>query len=167
MDPLTHALTAYSLKRAIFPRATPLATLAIVLAGTVADLDSLTFIFGPSTYLAWNRTAFHSLPAAVLISVMAVIPFVFFNLRTPEKRIPPLSVFIPALAASVFHLLLDLFQSQGLTLFWPFTTRRYALDWLPRFDLWILAFLLAGILIPQLLALITEEIGAKSPGPRG
>jgi len=30
------------------------------------------------------------------------------------------------------------------------------------FDLWILLILLAGVLLPQLLALVTEEIGAKS-----
>jgi hypothetical protein len=33
--------------------------------------------------------------------------------------------------------------------------------------LWILIVLLAGVLLPQLLALVTEEIGAKSKGPRG
>jgi hypothetical protein len=36
-----------------------------------------------------------------------------------------------------------------------------------HFDLWILAVFLACALLPQLLALVTEEIGAKSKGPRG
>src|SRR5258707_180240 len=39
--------------------------------------------------------------------------------------------------------------------------------WLPRLDLWILGILLAGILLPALSRLVTEEIGARSKGPRG
>jgi hypothetical protein len=64
-------------------------------------------------------------------------------------------------------LLLDLCQSTGLELLWPFSPRRFALDWLPQADLWILGILLAGILLPALSRLVTEEIGAKSKGPRG
>jgi hypothetical protein len=62
---------------------------------------------------------------------------------------------------------MDLCQSAGIELLWPFSTRRFALDWLPHLDLWILAILLAGILLPALSRLVTEEIGAKSKGPRG
>jgi membrane-bound metal-dependent hydrolase YbcI (DUF457 family) len=167
MDPLTHALASYSLKRAAFPRLPRPATIAMILAGALADLDSLSSRFGPSAFLTWHRTAFHSLPAAVLISLLAAIPFFFLNRRIPEKRISPLSIFIPALAASLLHLLLDLFQFQGLTLVWPFNTRRFPLDWLGQFDLWILAILLASVLLPILARLVTEEIGGKSKGSRG
>jgi inner membrane protein len=62
---------------------------------------------------------------------------------------------------------MDLGQSAGVELFWPFSPRRFALDWLPHLDLWVLGILLAGILLPTLSRLVTEEIGAKSKGPRG
>jgi hypothetical protein len=62
---------------------------------------------------------------------------------------------------------MDLCQSTGVELFWPFSTRRFALDWLAHLDLWILGILLAGILLPLLSGLVTEEIGAKSKGPKG
>jgi len=62
---------------------------------------------------------------------------------------------------------MDVCQSTGVELFWPFSPRRFALDWLPHLDLWILGILLAGILLPMLSRLVTEEIGAKSKGPRG
>jgi hypothetical protein len=45
--------------------------------------------------------------------------------------------------------------------------RHYSADWVAHFDLWILLVLLAGVLLPQLLGLVTEEIGAKSKAPRG
>jgi hypothetical protein len=62
---------------------------------------------------------------------------------------------------------MDLCQSAGVELFWPFSTRRFALDWVAPLDLWILAILLAGIFLPALSGLVTEEIGVKSKGPRG
>jgi membrane-bound metal-dependent hydrolase YbcI (DUF457 family) len=166
MDPLTHALASYTLKRSAFPRLARPATVAMVLAGTVADLDMLSRYLGPSAYLTWHRTYAHSLFAAVLISFVAPIAF-FLLRRAPEKRNAPLSVFLAAIAASVFHLLLDLCQSQGIELLWPFSSRRFAADWLAALDLWIFAFLVAGLGLPKLSSLITEEIGAKYKGPRG
>ena len=40
MDLLTHALASYTLKRAAFPRLTPSVAIAMLVAGTVADIDS-------------------------------------------------------------------------------------------------------------------------------
>src|SRR6267143_1522201 len=127
MDPLTHALASYSLKRAAFPRVTRSVTIAMLIAGTIADIDSLSKLAGPSAF----------------------------------------PTFLAALAAAVLHLLMDLCQSTGVELFWPFSARRFALDWVAPLDLWILGILLAGILLPALSGLVTEEIGAKSKGPRG
>jgi inner membrane protein len=167
MDPLTHALASYSLKRAAFPRVTRPVTIAILIAGTIADLDSLSKFAGPSAFLSFYRTYCHSLLAALLFSLLVTLPFLLRRSGPTEKPTSPLPVFIAALAASILHLLMDLSQNTGIELFWPFSTRRFALDWLAHFDLWILGILLAGTLLPALSGLVTEEIGAKSKGPRG
>src|SRR5229473_2266360 len=162
MDPLTHALASYSLKRAAFPRATRPATIAILAAGILADLDGQSFHWGPSAFLTFYRTYFHSVIAAVLLSLAVTLPFL---LRKPEpgaKHISPAPIFVAALAAALLHLLMDVCQSAGVELFWPFSARRFALDWVAHADLWLL-----GILLPTLSGLVTEEIGAKSKGPRG
>lgn len=65
------------------------------------------------------------------------------------------------------HVLLDLFQSEGVALLWPINSARFAMDWLPNVDPWILAILIAGILIPELFRLVSSEIGAKDKSPRG
>jgi hypothetical protein len=52
-------------------------------------------------------------------------------------------------------------------LLWPFSPRRFALDWLPSLDPWILSILIACIAVPELLHLVSSEIGAKSKKPRG
>jgi inner membrane protein len=167
MDPLTHALVSYALKRAAFPRVARSITLAILIAGTIADLDSVTAYFGPSAFLTWYHTYCHSLLAAFLFALLVTLPFLLRNRRSPEKQTSLLAIFKPALAATVLHLLMDACQSAGVELFWPFSARRFAMDWIAHLDLWILAILLAGILLPMLSGLITEEIGARSKGPRG
>jgi hypothetical protein len=52
-------------------------------------------------------------------------------------------------------------------LLWPFRATRFAADYLPRIDPWILTLLLAGILLPELFRLVGSEIGAKHKTPRG
>jgi inner membrane protein len=167
MDPLTNALASYTLKRAAFPRVTRSVTLAILLAGTIADLDALSAYFGPSAYLTFYRTYLHSLAAAVLFSLLVILPFFFPKRESPENQIPLAKIFIAALAAALLHLLLDLSQTSAVQLLWPFSPRRFALDWVAHLDLWILAILLAGILLPLLSGLVTDEIGVRSKGPRG
>jgi membrane-bound metal-dependent hydrolase YbcI (DUF457 family) len=167
MDPLTHALASYTLKRAAFPRIPRTATIAMLLAGTIADIDLLSAKFGPSAFLTFYRTYCHSLLAALLFSLLVVLPFLLRHRDPEDKQTPPAPIFLAALSASVLHLLMDLCQSSGAELFWPFSPRRFALDWLPHLDLWIMGILLAGILLPMLSRLVTEEIGAKSKGPRG
>lgn len=167
MDPLTHALASYSFQRAAFPRLPRSATIAVVLAGIVADADLLSTYFGPSAYLAFDRTCFHSLLAALIFGLLGTLPFFFLKPKSPENPISRLTIFAAAFAAALLHLALDVCQSSGIQVFWPFSSRRFSLDWLPSLDLWILAILLAGILLPLLAGLVTEEIGARRKGPRG
>ena len=167
MDPLTHALATYTLKRAAFPRLARLATIAMLLAGTIADLDVLSKFASPAAFLTFYRTYCHSLLAALFFSLLVTLPFLLRKRGLEEKQTSPLSIFLAGFSAAVLHLLLDHCQSTSVELFWPFSPRRFALDWLPPLDLWILGILLAGILLPMLSRLVTEEIGAKSKGPRG
>jgi inner membrane protein len=67
---------------------------------------------------------------------------------------------ICALGAGV-HLLLDLLNSYGVKLLWPFSAKWYAWDLADSLDSWILFFLLAGLLIPELFRLVHDEIGAR------
>ena len=170
MDPLTHALASYTLKRAAFPRLPRSATTAMLIAGTIADIDLLSAYFGPSAFLTFYRTYCHSLLAAFLFSLLATILFLLFLLRRRGQTEPimsPVPIFLAALAAAVLHLFMDVCQSSGVELLWSFSARRFALDWVANTDLWIVGILLAGILFPALSRLVTEEIGAKSKGPRG
>lgn len=167
MDPLTHALTSYTLKRVVFPRATRNVAIAMLFSGTIADLDVLSAYVGPSAFLTFHRTYLHSLLAALFLPLLIALLSKLPKRPPAETQFSIKDIFVPALAAALLHLLMDLCQSAGVELLWPLSPRRFSLDWLAHLDLWILGILLAGIFLPLLSGLVTEEIGAKSKGPKG
>jgi membrane-bound metal-dependent hydrolase YbcI (DUF457 family) len=166
MDPLSHGLASYSITRAVFPRASRTTVIAAILAGSAADLDQVSAYANPSAFLRWHRTASHSLLGTLIIVVVFAIVVSVLPRHRPNAD-PMRTVLLALLASCSLHVAMDLTQNETLQLLWPFRPHRYSADWVAHFDLWILLILLAGVLLPQLLALVTEEIGAKSKGPRG
>jgi len=156
-----------------------------VIAGTIANIDWFSSYFGPSAYLAWHGTYTHSILAAILIS--AVFPAIFSarllkgGLGVPAEvskgnavsfgvramRVLILGTFLMPLCSALLHIAMDACQSSGEMLLWPFSSKRFAADWLPQIDPWILTILIACIALPELLHLVSSEIGAKSKKPRG
>ncbi len=136
----------------------------MLFAGTFADVDLISSLFGPAAYFAARRTFTHSLLGTLLVIVFAVL----LTCYLAKEQIEPLAVLLPPLAiAAALHPLLDLFQSEGVELLWPIRPNRFAMDWLPSFDPWILAILLAGTLVPEFLRMVGSEIGVKDKNPRG
>ena len=166
MDAVTHGLASYALARAVFPRASLVTLVGAILAGTIADVDGLSAQFGPAAYLAWQRTYMHSLAAAICIALIVTVG-VLLALRHKAQREPAGEIFLLAAGASLLHVGMDILQNENVEALWPFRAQRYSADLLAHFDLWILLILLAGVLLPRLFALVTEEIGAKSRAPRG
>ncbi len=136
----------------------------MLLAGTLADIDLLTTLFGPAAYFAGHRTYTHSLLGMLLIIILAVV---FTRYVAKQQREPLLALLLPLTLAAAFHVVLDVFQSEGIALLWPFRPSRFAMNWLPSIDTWILTLLLVGILVPELLRMVSSEIGAKNKSPRG
>jgi membrane-bound metal-dependent hydrolase YbcI (DUF457 family) len=185
VDIVTHGLASLAIARGFFPRAGKAAMASAVLAGTIANIDWLSSYFGPSSYLAWHGTYTHSILAAILIS--AVFPAIFFagllkggpgiaaevpkenavSFDVHDLRVVILGAFLLPLCAALLHIAMDGCQSSGVMVFWPFSSTRYSADWLPSIDPWILTILIACIALPELLRLVSSEIGAKSKKPRG
>ncbi len=172
MDPGTHVLASLALARGFFPRQPRTFVLAIVLAGTLADADLLTLLFGPGAYLAGRNTWTHSLIGLMLIVGVAGLVGRWLHRSGSSQKAAAASqglasIWLATALAAVAHLLLDLATSSGIAIFWPLHATRYSWDLLPATDLCILALLLSGLLLPELFALVTSEIGAKEKAPRG
>lgn len=164
MDAATHALASLALARGFFPRRGWALPVGMILAGTVADLDSVSALFGPRAYFAAHYTWTHSILAAWIVAALAT----FLVLRLRDKNSQPLNLVLLGVATSAFfHLMLDLFGTDGEMLLWPFRRTRFAADYLPYFDPWIMFLLGAAIVVPEIFRLVSSEIGAKDKTPRG
>ncbi len=176
MDPLTHGLASLAVQRGFFPRTSWRGVLAIIAAGVIADVDWFSASFGPCAYLRWHRTATHSI---VFVLVLTLAVFLFSksirHITNAPSQSPNLSVqtnsssqiIFPWIVAASLHIVMDLLQADAVAPLWPFSTQRFALDILPRIDPWLLIILAAAILFPELIRLVSEEIGSRSKRPRG
>ncbi|MGB6431588.1 MAG: metal-dependent hydrolase [Candidatus Acidiferrales bacterium] len=176
MEPITQVLASVALARCGFKRVTPLALPIIVTAGLAPELDWLSVFGGARMFLEAHRTATDSLVGIVVLAALIAATFVVIGRRlgkpvgqnraeassAPTNSLRFAPAFFAALAGGGLHVLLDLTNSYGVKLLWPFSARWFAWDLTASLDPWILFLLLAGLLVPALFRMITEEIGAKS-----
>jgi membrane-bound metal-dependent hydrolase YbcI (DUF457 family) len=167
MDVGTHALASLTLTRALIPRAPLAVWMLIVVAGTLADVDALSAIFGPSAYLDWHRTLMHSNVAWAVTGLILGLVYLLIRRKGTPAKISAAAVLSGVFLSGFLHLAMDACQADGITPFWPFNGSRVATDWLAGVDPWIIAILLAALLLPELSRLVSDEIGARSKGPRG
>ena len=166
MDPLTHGLASFALQRGFFPRVSWRGVLAIISAGVIADLDWFTSRSSPLAYLTWHRTVTHSLLFVFLLA-LAALAFSFMTSRKTTTDKPSEFFWIAITAATSLHILMDMTQADAVAPLWPFSDKRFSLDIAPSIDPWLFAILIAAIVFPELVRLVTDEIGARSKRPRG
>jgi membrane-bound metal-dependent hydrolase YbcI (DUF457 family) len=167
MDAGTHALASMAIIRVLVPRAPLGAWIAIVVAGTIADVSVLSVVFGPSAYLDWRYTFTHSIVASAVAGAILSIAYLGVDHNVTGDRMSRVAFRSAIFIAAFLHLAMDACQSHGIALFWPFSTQRIAADWLASIDPWIIAILAIALVLPELSRLVSDEIGAKSKGPRG
>jgi len=161
MEPITHALTSIALGRAGMNKITRAASPMLLVSGLVADLDWFTRIGSANAFLRGHRRATHSLVGtAGIIAAVAAVSWLAGRKFSKFATGFLAAIGICAVGASA-HVLLDLLNGYGVMLLWPFSPKWFAWDLADGVDFWILFFLLAGLLIPDLFRLVLEEIGSK------
>lgn len=147
--------------RAGLRRLSVLAATAVVVAGILPDIDFLSIFGGPRAYLALHRTITHSIPGGLVLALL--VAFVLWRLGHRLEPVPARfpSLFLAAVCGIAGHLLLDLGDSYGERIFWPFSNKWYALNLWPQLDPWLLLLLLLVLGVPWLLSIVGEEMGAS------
>jgi membrane-bound metal-dependent hydrolase YbcI (DUF457 family) len=177
VEPVTHALTSLALARVGQRRLPRFGTAMLVVAGVAPDFDYASYLGGASSFLRYDRTLLHSLPSSFVLAMALAAAFYFLALHRDKKasgledsRFPKLTFGMAFLVCAIgigAHLLLDIASGVGVQLLWPFRTRWFALDLLREFDIWILLFLVVGLLFPMLIGLVSEEIGERKKRTSG
>ncbi len=144
MDNLTHTLTGLALAQAGLGRRTPGATLALVLASNLPDLDIVTSLQGTATYLEHHRDLSHSIVGAPLLALGLAGAIRYFK---KGSRFAPLA--LVSLVGVVVHVFMDLWTSYGTRVLSPFDRAFYTWDLVFIVDPWLLLLLLAALWIAR------------------
>jgi membrane-bound metal-dependent hydrolase YbcI (DUF457 family) len=166
MEPVTHALASIALGRAGLNRLSRMATPMLLVSGLAADVDWATRLAGPGAFLHGHRTATHSFVGTVILIAGVAAGFWVAGRKSPKFVVNIFPALLVCTVGAGVHLFLDLLTGYGVKLMWPFSGKWYAWDVADSVDPWIIFFLLAGLLLPELFRLVLEEIGSK-PRKRG
>jgi inner membrane protein len=170
MDFIAPSLTAYGLSEAGFNRKTRYATVALLVAANLSDVEVISRVWGNVTYLEYHRGPSDSLVGITLLAGLAAATVcVLKRDAVANKPLPPLRfgwLLLGCWAAAGSHLFLDFISPYGVQLFWPWSHRWYAADIEFGEDPVLLGLLIAGLGLPALLRLISEEVGARRPTMR-
>lgn len=150
MDPITHGIVGLAV--ASFTGETAALTnpyaVGSLLGAIIPDGDIIMQIKGHYSYLKNHRGVSHSVPFSFLYAGAITL---LLSLLYPEASL--LKLFIYAFFGSMSHLILDITNSYGAKLLWPFSKKRFTIDLLLVYDPLLIMFSLA-IIIPTLRALI-------------
>jgi inner membrane protein len=150
----------------------------LLITGVAADLDSLSYFGGPEVFLRFHRTLLHSLVGSLSIAFLTAAVFLVIDKISQSKKQPAfqtsmqpgfgtgVAVLICVIGAGS-HILLDLVSGIGIQPFWPFRAGWKGWELLTNLDPWILTLLAAALLLPELLKLVSEEIGEQKKSSRG
>lgn len=171
MEPVTHMLTGACLARSGFNRKTAYATLAMVIAAEAPDLDMFTKLGGPVCELQHHRGITHTFVGAPFMALGTLL-FIYLVSHVRRKRPGRTPIrwgwlYLGILVADLSHILLDYTNSYGVRPFFPFNPHWYAWSIVSIWDPFLFAALLLGLIVPGILALTDQEIGARSRKPRG
>ncbi|HET7215700.1 MAG TPA: metal-dependent hydrolase [Terriglobia bacterium] len=168
MDNLTHTLTGIAISQAGFNRKTRFATVALIIGSNIPDIDSISGFWGGVTYLEHHRGITHSIIGVTALGIALAAGTYFLGKRArPKTTGPPLDgrwLLLACCVATGSHLLLDYTNSYGIRPFLPFSAHWYAWGIEPIIDPLLWLILLAGLALPALFRLITEEVGARKTG---
>jgi membrane-bound metal-dependent hydrolase YbcI (DUF457 family) len=165
LEPFTHAFSSLALARAGQKRLPRFGALMMVVSGVAPDLDYASYFGGASSFLRFHRALLHSFIGSGLMICLIAGVFSLLDRRLPPKKAahaPTPLGFRAALAicavGAAGHILFDLVSGIGVQLLWPFETHWYGRELVPNFDPWVLALLVAGLLLPLLFKLVNEEV---------
>lgn len=144
MDPITHGLVGILIGSKTAGGLT-LANGALVVftLGSIApDFDIVGQLWGDYVYLKQHRVFSHSLPGLAVISLgLAAVLHIFYPISFSM-------LFLWTFLGALSHTAMDLFNSYGVSILWPFEKKKRTLNLLTVFDPLFCIFLITAMIIP-------------------
>lgn len=166
MNPITQVLMTVALDRAGLRRVSRMALPILIVSGVASDLDLVSYFGGANAYLHYRYAVLHSILGAPILAIVIALAFWLAARRNQAAPLRFSRVLLLCVIGIGAHILLDVATEDGVQLLWPFRARWFSWDLLSGVDPWILAVLAAGLLLPALFHLVSEEIASKKKRPR-
>jgi inner membrane protein len=169
LDPITHTLFGAVLSRTGLNRKTGLATLTLAGASEFPDVDVFLNFFDRVEGFAHHRGFTHTFLGAPLMAacVLAIVYGMYrlMRWRGRDTRLPPdwKRLYIYALIASLFHILLDYSNNYGVRPLSPLDHHWFSWDIVFIIEPLITVPLLFALVLPAFIGLVNREIGAAKP----
>ena len=153
MDNLTHSLVGALLGQTGLKRKTGLAMPTLIIAANIPDIDAVATLLGGHQHLAIRRGITHGPIAMVILPLLLWGAMLWFDAwqtkrgKRPEKRLPVHKGWLLALAyiGCLSHPLFDWFNSYGIRLLEPFSSKWFYGDTIFIIDVWLWIALIAGV----------------------
>lgn len=147
MDNVCHTLVGAALAQAGLKKRSPLATVTLLIAANLPDLDVVSLAWGSVAGLGFRRGWTHgvlALPIWPFLLAWAVVRFDQTFTKRGARFWPLVGVAAVGVAS---HPLLDLLNTYGVRLLMPFSDRWFYGDTLFIVDVWVWIMLAAGVLL--------------------
>jgi inner membrane protein len=148
MDNLTHSLVGALIGQMGLKRKTGLAMPTLIIAANIPDIDAVAVLLGGHQHLAIRRGITHGPIAMVLLPLLLWAAMLAWDKWQPNEKRPPVhKSWLLALAfiGCLSHPLFDWFNSYGVRLLEPFSSRWFYGDTLFIIDAWIWVAAIAGL----------------------
>lgn len=152
MENLAHTLLGLSIAKAGLERATPLATITLVISSNLPDVDVFSRIEdGTVGYLSYHRGFTHGVIGLAALAAALTLTLMFldrrFRLRHDPFRRPlrPLRIFFLAYLGGLGHSFMDFTNSYGVRPLTPISNRWFYGDLVFVVDPWIWLILGAAV----------------------
>ncbi len=154
MDPVTHGIVGLAIAAMTGEPAAITNPYAIgcLIGAVIPDGDIIMQVKGHYSYLKSHRGVSHSLPFALLYGGAIAL---LLSMLFPGAIF--LKLFLYSLAGCLSHLILDITNSYGAKIFWPFFNKKYTADLLLVYDP-VLLILSIAIIVPAFRTIIHPVI---------
>lgn len=144
MDPITHGLIGIALSTLsghTIQLNDPV-ILGCALGAMLPDLDIITHLKGRLNYLLKHRGASHSLVtlSAMALGLSTILYFIFPTTSW-------LTIFVWTFIGTMSHGIMDLLNSYGVQLLWPFSRKKFSVDMIMLTDPVVLSSMLLSLII--------------------
>lgn len=156
MDPITHAIAGLVIgsKAGAGLSISNGLVIASTLGAVAPDFDIITRLWGDYVYLGQHRKFSHSLPGILTISLLIGV------ILTPLYQMDGFfSLCCWALLGGLSHSFLDMFNSYGVSIFWPIKREKLSFNLMPIFDP-ILFLILIGFIFAKDKLIINTALTA-------